>query len=130
MKSLENAVIKQLGYKVLDSDCENTLKDIANNGADGGFTGFTYYADTTSFFKKNKTTILQHAKDLAKDLGERVTQMIGNFRCLNGDFSEDEIAKVIYGHWKDDNTHVMIANAMAWFILEEVAVACTERQDK
>ena len=125
MRSLENAVIKQLDYAVLDSGCIDTLKDVANNGADGGFTGFAYHTDTTKFFKKNKAIILQHAEDLAKDLGERVTQMISNFRCLNGDFSEDEIGKVIYGNWKDDDTHVVIANALAWFALEEIAYKLT-----
>lgn len=114
-KTLQNAVIRRIGGK-------EALKDVMNHGADAGYPGFTYYTDTISFFKRHKAAIVEMASEMADDMGTDTTMdLIKSFRCLNNDFTAEEIAQVIYGPWKDDDAHTMIANAMAWFALEEVA---------
>lgn len=113
---LRNAVIRQVGGK------EN-LKDVLNapGGAADGFTGFIYYKDTCAFFRRQKGNIVELAEELANDLGEDVLKMVASFNCLRNDFTPSEVAKVMYGSWKEDDAHTMIANALAWFALEEVA---------
>jgi len=114
-KTLQNAVIRRLGGR-------ESLQDICNHGADGGYHGFIYYDDTCKFFRAHKLAIIELAEELAEDLGENVLELIKNFNCLHGEYSTAEIAKVLYGRWDNNsNYHTQIANAMAWFALEEVA---------
>ncbi len=72
------------------------LRDVANHGADSGWSGFTYYSDTCAFFKAHKADILALAKQSADDLGEEMLAMIRGFRCLGNsgkpDYTTDEIA--------------------------------------
>mgnify|MGYP003349736771 CR=1 FL=1 len=113
------------------------LADVARHGADAGWSGFTYYADTVAFYKAHKADILALAKQQADDFGQGMIAMIAGFNCLSSkvttnlylsnsprcyrkpDFSEDEIAEAIYsGRGESADT---IRNALAWFALEEVA---------
>ena len=54
---LKKAVFKQLGYDKVDRDLIDTLKDVANHGAEGGFHGFIYFVETKDFFDKNHEEI-------------------------------------------------------------------------
>ena len=95
------------------------LADVARHGADTGWPGFTYTADTVAFYRSHKSEILDLAKSMAEDFGQGMLEMIQGFRCLNGEFSVDEIGEALYsgrGEYADT-----IRNAMAWFALEEVA---------
>lgn len=99
------------------------LEDVARHGADGGWSGFTYYSDTCAFYKAHKADILKLAEEMASDLGEDMLNMISHFRSLSNnnkpDYSQTEIAEALYsgrGECAD-----MIRNAMAWFALEEIA---------
>lgn len=98
-----------------------TLRDVARGGADAGFGGFCYYSETTSFYRKHKTLIVELVEDMANDFGENPIEMVFRFRCLNQEFTQAEVAKVLYGPWKDDDAHTMVGNALAWFALEAVA---------
>lgn len=91
--------------------------DVANHGANGGFSGFIYYSDTVPFATRNKKLIIQMAKDMADDLGENVYQMIANFNCLG--LQDWEVAEALYQRTSPERTNVL--NALAWFALEEVA---------
>ena len=85
------AVIKQLGGK-------ESLKDVTNHGADGGFSSFIYHSDTVEFFRKNKKHIIMLAENMANDLGEDVTNMIKGFNCLKDyELTNSQIGKVLYG---------------------------------
>lgn len=112
--TLKNAVIRQIGDK-------ESLRDVMNHGADAGYPGFTYYVDTIAFFRRQKKNIVKLAEEMAADFGEDVLKMVAGFRCLDGNFTASEVAKVMYGPWRDDDAHTMIANALAWFACEEVA---------
>lgn len=123
-KKLVKAVIRQLGCD--KNEAKDVLHDVTVIGADGGFHGFIYYTETEKFFRANKKEIVAHAEELADGIGESTLNMIQGFNCLGKDFSLDEIGRTIYGPWKDDEAHQMIANAMSWFALEEVANYITE----
>jgi hypothetical protein len=117
---LENEVIRQLGLSYLEVDeLRDTLRDIRDYGADGGFSGFCYYADTVKFSEENKTDIMDVARDMADDFGlDGAYSLIAGFSCLN-DMTADSVAEAIHSPDSEDYTFVM--NALAWFAAEEVA---------
>lgn len=92
-------------------------EDVTNNGAAGGFHGFTYYRDTEAFTKRNKDSILRTAKEMAEDMGEELYTMIGGFNCLK--ISPTDAAEAIHNPRSEQRTTVY--NALAWFALEEVS---------
>ena len=119
-KKLINAVRRQIG------DVEY-LEDVYNHGAGAGFPGFTYYTDTVAFYKKNKAAIIELAKEQADGMGINILEMIGGFNCLKyydyktnrwtDEEGQEAIGQTVYGRKVDD----VVANALAWYALEEVA---------
>lgn len=81
------------------------LLDVARHGADAGWSGFSYYQDTTAFYGRHKADIWELLAQAGEEQGER-----NLFRILAG-FREAETAQ-------DVDT---FENLMAWFALEEVA---------
>ena len=119
-ESLIRAVIRQIGGK-------ETLRDVCRGGADAGFAGFSYYSDTIAFFKRQRAAIVALVEDMADSLGESAVAMVRNFNCLRDDKeSESSVVRCLGGgRLRDEDT--MVANALAWFALEEVARAvCDE----
>jgi hypothetical protein len=118
IKQSGNAKLFNAVYKQLD-ECEfETLENIANYGIAGGFNGFIYYTDTTAFFKRNKTAILQLAYEMVADCGYTgIGQFLGSFGCLKG-YSVSECEKALM--FETDDTQA-IQNALAWFAAEEFA---------
>jgi len=123
-KRLINAVKKQLGGDKEEN--KSMIQNVANHGADAGWPGFTYYRDTVSFYDKHKKDIVAIAEEMAEELGENVLDMIKSFNCLHNEYTTSEIAKVLYGRKNDSDEYTQIANAMAWFALEEVARYCED----
>ena len=121
--NLKKSVINQLGIND-EEDLKQTLSDISNNGADGGFNGFIYYSDTCKFAKENIKEIFDYAQEQAEQLGEGVYKMISNFNCLT-DVKETEVASTIHlvlkGVEDDQGNETQILNALSWYALEEVA---------
>ena len=133
-EKLINSVIRQLGGR-------ESLADVCRGGADAGFSGFTYYSDTALFFKRNRKEIVELVQNMADDLGENPAEMVAGFQCLGGKRSSGyglesdreitrnilreylpSVSRCLYGgRLTDDDTQV--ANALAWFALEEVARA-------
>ena len=112
---LIRAVVRQLGGW---ESFQESAPDINNHGLSGGFSGFTYYTDTVAFARKNRATIAQMAENDARDFfGQGVLEMIQGFPCLQGDFTQAEIARCLYG--RSNDTHIM--NALAWYAGESVA---------
>ena len=58
---LIDSVIAQLNCE--DDEIDSTMRDIRNNGADGGFSGFIYYSETCKFARENMAEIYRHAKN-------------------------------------------------------------------
>jgi len=126
---LIGAVIAQLNFQPRFSadfdDIDSTMRDIRNNGADGGFSGFIYYSDTCKFARDNMALIYSHAKNQAVEFGIDPLEMIAGFNCLHGECPAFEIASVIHDDIDDatrnDGADVAILNALAWYALEEAA---------
>jgi hypothetical protein len=114
---LTKAVNKQTG-----GNLKEIAQDVCNHGANSGFSGFIYYHETEAFYLKNKSLIVEMAKEMADSLGEPLIGMIQGFNCL--DATEEEIGQTLYGNKK--NCDQMVANALAWFALEEVARNLTD----
>ncbi len=123
--TLTRAVIRALGDK------ENLI-DVNNHGADAGFCGFVYYKDTVPFFEKHRKEILSVLEADADSFGEEPAQIVYGFNCLHlSDADKDEqrtyrgaISRLLYGNRKvdwDRQEEIMVANALSWFALEEVA---------
>ena len=148
---LASAVHRQLGIPV--SELPDTLADVRRGGADSGFPGFTYYADTVSFAKRHRAAILDSLVSLADDLGEgkgitAAVRLVSGFRCVKDSrVSEESILAALLPAndrtqlgtehrirstgggrprqsvpaWADADEVDTVRNALAWYVLEEVA---------
>jgi hypothetical protein len=116
-------VVKAVINKLGGWECfKETAKDVAEHGADSGFSGFTYYADTCAFYANHQTgEIVKMVTEMAEELGEGAIEMVRNFNCLGKEYSDEEVGQTLYGSKAKHNTQV--ANALAWFALEEVCRA-------
>ena len=119
--TLINACIRAVG--------KESLPDVMTHGANTGWPGFTYTADCVSFFKRHKESILQMVNSMASDIGASPAVMVAGFQCLKIKADDSEGMRAVYraldGRVQGDETQV--ANALAWFALEEVARAmCDE----
>lgn len=116
MDDLARAVIRQAGG--WESFTE-MAQDVASHGANSGFSGFTYYVDTCRFYAVNRDSILAYARELAADVGYGdLMALVAGFNCLK-DSTESEIGLTLYGNKKQHD--IQVANALAWFALEEVS---------
>ena len=117
LSKLQRAVKRQLGSDNMQEFLE-TLQDVANHGAGGGFSGFTYYGETVDFTRRNRAEIMQQLKEDADSFGSSVSDMVCNFNCFKG-YSEDEILVALYSGKGENVTTVY--NGLAWYALESVA---------
>ena len=117
LTKLQRAVKRQLGSDNMQEFLE-TLQDVANHGAGGGFSGFTYYGETVDFTRRNRAEIMEQLKEDADSYGSSVSDMVCGFNCFKG-YSEDEILVALYSGTGDNVTTVY--NGLAWYALESVA---------
>ena len=115
MSNLRKAVINQMGGL---ETFKQSFNDVVRHGADGGFSGFIYYTETTAFFKRNRRAILAHLDAICFDLGEDRINVLKSWRCLNH-LTSDDIARGLYEGAKSDEV-TAVQNALAFFALEEV----------
>lgn len=114
---LARAVINQIGDR-------DSLADVARHGAAGGFCGFTYYKDTSGFYRKNREEIKKLLGETSENYGEGLFSMVCGFQCLRDwKVTEEEVATVLFGCFGeiDEGSEQQIENALAWFALEEIA---------
>lgn len=114
--ALVRAVVNQIGGW---ESFQERAPDIANNGINGGFSGFIYYVDTLKFVRRNRAKIAQLAEEQAHEHEMGALEMIQGFNCLRTDYTVSEIGKCLYG--RGDDTQIL--NALAWYAGEEVARA-------
>ena len=120
-KELYNAIHKHSSLE--DSD----IQQAGENGADAGWGGFTYYEDTVTFYKKNRKHILALAREMSDQLGVDTVGMIRDFKCLGRkDYTEEEVSRTLYDPKYKGDAFRMVANALAWFALEEVGRALVD----
>lgn len=126
-------IAAQMGYDSPDDEeFISTMEDVARHGAEGGFPGFTYYKDTIKFYAENRDEIVRRLEALAEELGEDVIMMVRTFNCLSSPpttfgkprvphYTSSDVGRVLYVTEKDEDVYTQIANALAWFALEDVA---------
>lgn len=133
---LAPAVLRQLGG---GRDAISSALDAAQHGADAGFPGFTYCADTAAFAIRNRLNISYSLAQQAQDLGEDgPVSLVRGFRCLTGAHapSEEAVSLAIYGgkiRPGDDGLEDEVGNvlnAIAWWALEEVGRAIEAEGDR
>ena len=118
-KTLINNVCFELELNTRDNeDAFRIIYEITNYGVSGGLNGFIYYTETIKFFRKNKKSIQSLLENMAEYCGENVCTMIKGFSCISDEFTEIDIAKALYGNYKEK--YITIYNGFAWFACEEV----------
>lgn len=124
--ALVRAVSRQVGgWKEL----QRIAEDVARNGANVGWSGFTYCADTVPFFHRNRAAILELLKRNADGYGyASEMELVWHFNGLNA--SQGDIAFALYAaKLKQLFDDTAVPNAVAWYVLEEVAQAVAEFSD-
>lgn len=129
------AISPKLALAIINNLDRDTTRDVAQHGADAGFAGFTYTADTVKFAQQHRRDIVQLVEALADELPSIAgtkgpITFVSQFRCMaavDEDHREKSIAMALYGviphdPFRDHNlAHTL--NALAWFALEEVSRA-------
>ena len=96
-----------------------TLYNVREHGADAGYNGFTYNADTYCFTRDNLSAILDELRGVADDCGnETLTDCLSGFRRLKG-LAKSEIEAGLMDD--ESESRVQVYNTLAWFALETVA---------
>jgi hypothetical protein len=116
LNKLQRAVYRQLGSDNLQEFSE-TLQEVANHGAGGGFSGFTYYGETVDFTRRNRALIFEQLTEDSEQFGQSVADMVCGFNCFKG-YTGNEILQGLYG--RGDNV-TTVYNGLAWYALESVA---------
>ena len=123
LTELQQRVIEQLsGESELNEDNAGSLKDVANNGADAGFVGFTYYSDTCKFFDDNKDLIMEQLLEDRWSIGYKsLTEMLSSFKCFKGVDTYNIEAFLINSDDESNEEQTTLKNGLAWYALESVA---------
>jgi len=127
-------LIKEVLTQISDNATEalKTLRDVYDHGADAGYPGFTWTSDTAAFYEANKKEIVELVERTAEEFDTSPLDFIATFNVLAGPKGAKapyyrDIAKALYGKpsktERDFDDYLNIANALAWFILEETARA-------
>jgi len=116
LTKLQRAVKRQLGSDTMQEFLE-TLQEVANHGAGGGFSGFTYYGETVDFARRNRALIWEQLAEDSDNFGQSVGDMVCGFNCFKG-YTGNEILQGLYG--RGDNV-TTVYNGLAWYALESVA---------
>ena len=127
-KTTINNVISALGFPLKGSnqtfsELSTQFENCAEHGADCGFSGFIYYSDTITFYKKNRRDIVNHMEQTAAELGTDIISMVQGFGVFrNGDKpTPSEVGKALWDsvpYWDELTT---LYNVFAWYALEEVS---------
>ena len=147
--ALDSAVVHQMGGQcshspgarrvtVSDDEAEE-LESVArcSCGAGGGFSGFVFYYETWDFFRRNRSAIVAALQEMAEAIGDGcAVDLVRGFSCFKGDQpTADEVGRLLWGEipaeWSEgaDIDEHNVANACAWFALEECANKWTEGEE-
>lgn len=127
LTELQQAVINQLGYDELNKDVASELKNIANYGIDGGFTGFIYYSETCQFFDDNKELIMAQLLEDRCSIGySSITEMLSSFKCFEGIDTYNIEQFLINPDDESNEYETTLKNGLAWYAAETVAYQLDE----
>lgn len=120
---LIQSIVAQLGYKDIENkECLETLEDVRNGSAQGGFSGFIYSSEILEFYISNRSLILDNLKELANDLGTDLLNMVQSFNCLkDSGITLDELGEIIYGKQYEHEMATQVIDSLCWSVLENLA---------
>ena len=123
LTELQQRVIEQLSDESeLNQDNASILKDVANHGADAGFSGFIYYNETCKFFDDNKDLIMEQLLEDRANIGyNSLTEMLSSFKCFKDIDTYDIEAFLIDSDDESNEEQTTLKNGLAWYALESVA---------
>jgi hypothetical protein len=122
------SVVNSLGY--ISRGSLKVLKELtaefvicAEQGADKGFSGFSFPQETISFFIANRQDIVKHMENMAEELGTDIISMVQSFGVFRKSKppTPGQVGKALWdsGHeWPELSD---LYNVFAWYALEEVA---------
>lgn len=128
-ESLIRAVVEQIGGW---EEFTERAPEVAEHGADSGLSGFTLCADTVKFYASNRDGIRALANAQSAGYGDPAIVMVSKFQCLRGEswreYNLDTVGAVLYSPMPPEELlvdvyYVRVANALAWYALEEVSSA-------
>ena len=108
LTDLTRAVIEQ--FRSADDFLESA-RDIADHGADAGWSGFISYHDTMRFYDANEGIIWDALEEDANECGEAILQFIAKFRDAH------QITDL-----------ASFKNILAWYSLERAANEIVDAQ--
>jgi len=128
---LASAVLRQLGG---GADAVAYAIEAGEHGADAGWSGFTYYADTIAFAKRHRAAILDSIRADADDMGEQYPhRFVAGFKCLSEVIDAESLASIaLYGgkcRKENEDDFDLVLNALAWYALETVGRAIADLAD-
>ena len=111
---------------------KESAQDVVDHGASCGFGNFIYYTDTIVFTAKNRKAIAELAAQQAADFGDssEIEMILGFNQLKHDDLTSSDMARALYGRLTDDDKKTIIYNALAWYALEEVALAYCDLLDQ
>jgi len=92
---------------------QQALKDLAEHGANGGWSGITYYRDTCKLYRKFKEEIWEMLFDDAESLGySNVFELMSSFRGV-----------------RDVGSCYQFENLMVWYAAEKLAYRAVDEEE-
>ena len=123
------SVFLALGYNLCGStedfkELSNVLIDCYNNGAESGFAGFTYQAETLPFYRKHRLDIVSQMENAATTYDIDIIAFIQGFGMFLNTTPPPpgQIGKALWDsrYWPELED---LYNLFAWYVLEEVSNA-------
>ena len=128
LTSLDRRVLRQLGG---GPDAVESAKDAARHGADSGFNGFISTHDCVAFFKRNRAAILALLSESASDMGETASATLAGFMVFMRVHRDQRITDpmAVLANTRHDD-YDTVANALAWFALEETGRKLLDEEER
>lgn len=114
-KILINAVISRIG--------KDAIEDVNRSGADAGWSGFIYHAETHKFAIQYRKQIIELLKYSAESVGYAggVFEMVKSFGVFKNPGFDSQDEQDFYNYMGSGKVEQgTLTNVMAWFALEEV----------
>jgi len=124
-----NSVIFALGYHPQNATSDDfkelsgVLENIAEYGANCGYSGFIYYNETLAFYKKHRLDIVSHMEQTAAELGTDIISLVQNFGVFRNSEkpTASEVGQALWGSNKVMQELTTLYNVFSWYALEEIA---------
>jgi len=124
-----NSVIFALGFHALHCT-QNEIDELtkiflrcSEYGAHNDNTGFFYFDETISFFKKNRVDIVTQMENTAEEIGTDIISMVQNFTifCNKEKPTVSQVGRALWDRSKTYNELTELYNVFALYTLEVIS---------